>query len=136
MTTTIETSTKTTPFPIFKGAIYNTSFANNVAFFGSDLVPTNTPTTFRVYYSSSTSSSSFPYIQRTNGTTVVTETLPQGGESSSTPLQSTGSNTFDFIVGPSDTINFIFPTGTTTGTVRTMIVIEVVTATGYVPIRQ
>jgi len=38
-------------FPIDKGAIFNTAIALNTDFFAADLVPTNTPTTFRIAFS-------------------------------------------------------------------------------------
>ncbi len=38
-------------FPIDKGAIFNTVVGAGADFFAADLVPTNTPTTFRIAFS-------------------------------------------------------------------------------------
>lgn len=133
MTNSSSTCTTTNTYPIFKGALYGTTKANNTAFFASDLVPTNAPTTFRLYYAGNSNGGAtrkIPYVQRTNGATVVQENI--GGQiqlSDDTP------ETFDFIVGPSDTINFIFPSGVGSASITTMIVLEIETGAGYSPIR-
>jgi|SRR5215216_2239410 len=116
-------------FPIFKGAIYNTTVAVNTNFFGSDLSPNSTPTTFLIYYAGTNAGggyAGYPYLVRTNGSNTVTENIganvPQWGLS--TPA------IFTVIVGPGDTINMKMPTGTGSAGIVTLIIVEVETASG------
>lgn len=120
MTETTETITETTQFPIFKGAVYNISPSANTTFFTTDLVPTNTPTTFRIYYVGG-STTSYMTLQRTNGTNVLQESIYYAQYPTTYSIN-------DIIVGPNDTINFLF---TSNGqSVKTLIVIEVDTNKG------
>lgn len=103
--TTSETTTITPPFPIFKGAVYNTNVNNNTNIFASDLTPTYTPTVFTVYYTGNSTTGTFtdaryPSIKRTNGTNTNVENI---GFQFSNEVP----GVYQFIVGPNDSINFV-----------------------------
>lgn len=100
-----ESTTITPPFPIFKGAVYNTNVNNNTNIFASDLTPTYTPTVFTVYYSGNDTTGGFtdaryPSVKRTNGANTNIENI-QPQYSSEVP------GIYQFVVGPSDSINFV-----------------------------
>jgi hypothetical protein len=114
------TTTTTNTYPIFKGAIYNTAKANNTAFFGADLTPTNTPSIFTIYYVGNTTGGAdgrYPQIRRINGGNTMLESHQLQFSSNIAAILQT-------IVGPSDSINFIFGTGFGSAYIVTLIVIE------------
>lgn len=111
-------------FPIFKGAIYNTTKAGDIDFFASDLLPSTNPTTFLIYYfPNSGGDSIFPRLKRTNGTNIIVEDFSGSFDVnfSLRPIM------FQTIIAPGDSINFIFPTGTSNGKIGTLIVLEIET---------
>lgn len=106
-------------FPIFKGAIYNTTVAIDADFFQTDLLPTQTPTTFLIYFYPTTGP--VPRLKIKHGGNTIIETLN---------AQSTyASYMFQTVVGPGDSINLTTPDGGTCGVGR-LIVIEIETMRG------
>lgn len=102
-----ETTTITPPFPIFKGAVYNTNVANNTNIFSTDLTPTYTPTSFLIYYvgndAGGTRDDGYPAVKRTNGSNVITEKIGVTAFTNDVPA------VFQIVVGPNDSINFFEP---------------------------
>jgi hypothetical protein len=62
--------------PILKGSAFNASVTANTNIFSSDLTPTNSPTTFRIYACLNTSG--VLTVRRTRGGTTVSELLNGG----------------------------------------------------------
>ena len=87
------------PFPpILKDRIFNTVILANTDFFVADLVPTNTPTTFRIYVALDTAG--ILSVQRTSLGVPVAENLNSG-----TALVADASYMFNILVHVADTIN-------------------------------
>lgn len=84
--------------PELKDRIFNTPIALNTDFFTPDLVPTNTPTTFRIYASFDTGGALS--VQRTSGGVTVAEVLNSG-----TALVVNAAYMFDILVHVDDAIN-------------------------------
>lgn len=100
--------------PTNGGAKHNTSYTSGNNVFSSDITPTNTPTTFRMYVAVDTAST--VNVRRTNSTT-VSENLNEGNS-----LVANASYIFDFLVAASDTINVRFGTSCT---ILKLIIMEV-----------
>ena len=62
--------------PISKGTIFNTPIAANTNFFAVNLIPTSTPTLFRIYVCLSLGG--VFNVQRRNGLVTLTENLNSG----------------------------------------------------------
>jgi hypothetical protein len=92
--------------PILKGSVFNTSVTANTNIFASDLSPTNSPTTFRIYACFDTSG--ILTVRRTKGGITVSEQL-NGGNA----LVTNGAYMFDIIVESGETINFQYSVNAT-----------------------
>jgi hypothetical protein len=108
-------------FPIFKGAIYNTTKGTDQEFFSSDLLPVDTPTTFLIYYYPGSGGSSLPRLKRKNGTNTIIETF--NAQSTTAPYM------FQTLVAPGDSINLTTQEGGPCS-IGTLIVIEIETTVG------
>ena len=113
--TTIDTLTSITQLqPIEQGYSFNTAELANTDIFATDITPTNTPTTFRVYVWTDTAG--VLSCMRTSGGVTVTENLNQGAN-----LVADSAYEFNITVGAADTINFQLDAAAT----MTVIVVEV-----------
>lgn len=116
-------------FPVFKGALYKTAITPETNFFASNLIPSDTPTTFLIYYVPENISQGGgvmnPRMKRTNGTNTIIETLW-----ANLPAQVGVPIVVQTIVGPGDSINFEFSTFDRDIDLRTFIVIEIATTSG------
>ncbi len=106
--------------PVLKGSAFNApisigdgTVATNI--FSSDLEPTNSPTTFRIY--ACFNSGGVLTVMRTVGVDTVSEDLNGGGA-----LAADATYTFDIIVEIGDSINLQYSAG---GTCRSLKVLEV-----------
>jgi hypothetical protein len=84
--------------PILKGSVFNTSVNANTNIFASDLSPTNSPTTFRIYACFSVSG--VLTVRRTKAGTTVSEQL-NGGNA----LTANAAYMFDVPVESDETVN-------------------------------
>ena len=84
--------------PILKGRIFDTAVVADTDFFATDLEPTNTPTTFRMYIALDTAG--IVSVMRDVDGTTLTENLNQGQQ-----LIANSAYTFDFLVTDAETIN-------------------------------
>jgi hypothetical protein len=84
--------------PILKGSVFNTSVNANTNIFASDLSPTNSPTTFRIY--ACFSASGVLTVRRTKAGTTVSEQL-NGGNA----LTANAAYMFDVPVESDETVN-------------------------------
>jgi len=84
--------------PIPKGSIFNTAIGANTNFFAPNLVPTNTPTLFRIYVCLSVAG--VFNIQRRLGAVTQTENLNAG-----IALNANAAYMFDILVDAGETIN-------------------------------
>jgi hypothetical protein len=100
--------------PILKGLSFNTAELANTDIFATDLVPTNTPTTFRVYVWTDTAG--VFSCMRTSGVVTVTENLNEGNQ-----LIADSAYEFNITLTDSETINFQLDAAAT----MTIIVVEV-----------
>ena len=96
----------TTLQSISKGSIFNTAIGANANFFAADLVPTSTPTLFRIYVCLSVAG--VFNVQRTHGGVTVTENLNAGNA-----LVANAAYMFDTLVDAGDTINLQTTVATT-----------------------
>jgi len=92
--------------PILKGSVFNTSITANTNIFSSDLTPSNSPTTFRIY--ACFNASGVLSVVRTKGGTTVTENLNSGGA-----LSANASYMFDIIVESGESINLRYSVNAT-----------------------
>jgi len=92
--------------PILKGSVFNTSVTANTNIFSSDLSPTNSPTTFRIY--ACFDASGVLSVVRTKDGVTVTEQLNDGSA-----LVANGAYMFDIIVESGETINFQYSVNAT-----------------------
>ncbi len=84
--------------PILKGRIFDTAVVAATDFFTTDLSPTNSPTTFRIYIALDTGG--VLDVQRTSGGATVVEELNAG-----VALAADAAYMFDILVQEDDTIN-------------------------------
>lgn len=101
--------------PVVVGAIFNTVVAANVDFFGVDLAPTNTPTTFRI--SVSLDAAGVLNVMRIEGGVTVTEHL-----NANVALAADCLYEFNITVAEDQTINLQHSIG---GTILSCTVVEV-----------
>jgi hypothetical protein len=92
--------------PILKGSIFNSPVSANTNIFASDLAPTYTPTTFRIY--ACFNASGVLSIVRTKGGVTVTEQLNSGSA-----LNANCAYAFDVIVEGGETINLRYSVAAT-----------------------
>jgi hypothetical protein len=92
--------------PILKGSIFNTSVATNTNIFSSDLSPTNSPTTFRIYACFDTGG--VLTVRRTKAGVTVGEQLNGG-----TALTANAAYIFDIMVESGETINLQYSVNAT-----------------------
>ena len=83
---------------IFKGRVFNTAILANIDIFGSDLVPTGSYTTFRIYACLDTAG--VLTVRRTRGGVTVSEQLNAGVN-----LAANAAYMFDILVEGDETIN-------------------------------
>jgi hypothetical protein len=83
---------------ILKGSLFNTSIAANTNVFTTDLSPTYTPTTFRIY--ACFESSGVLTVRRKKGAVTVSEQLNSG-----TALVANAAYMFDILLESGETIN-------------------------------
>ena len=100
--------------PILKGLSFNTAELANTDIFGTDISPTNTPTSFRVYVWTNTAG--VFSCMRTSGGVTVTENLNEGNQ-----LVANSAYEFNITLTSSETINFQLDAAAT----MTVIVVEV-----------
>jgi hypothetical protein len=105
--------------PILKGSIFNTAISANTNIFSSDLSPTNSPTTFRIY--ACFNASGVLTVKRTKASTTVSEQLNGG-----TALNANASYIFDIIVETGETINLQYSVA------ATAVVLKVVEVPGVI----
>lgn len=101
--------------PILKGSVFNTAVLAATNFFGADLVPTNSPTTFRMYITLNTAG--VVSVRRTQGGVPVDENLNKGYA-----IEANAAYMFDFLVLNTQTINIRTSVG---ATILSCIVVEV-----------
>ena len=101
--------------PIEKGQIFNTAVGAAADFFAAALLPTNTPTTFRIYVA--LNAAGLLYVRRTEGGVTVDEYLNSGNA-----LNANAAYMFDILVRIGQTINLRHSVG---GTILCCIVEEV-----------
>jgi len=101
--------------PIVVGAIFNTVVALNTDFFAADLVPTNTPTTFRI--SVSLDAAGVLNVMRTEGGVTITEHLNENNALVADCLYE-----FNVTVAAGQTINVQHSVG---GTILSCTVVEI-----------
>jgi len=99
-----ELGVKFTPLP--KGSVFNEAVTANTNIFASDLSPTNTPTTFRIY--ACFDASGVLTVRRTKNATTVSEQLNAG-----TALTANVAYIFDIIVEAGETINLQYSVNAT-----------------------
>jgi hypothetical protein len=92
--------------PILKGSIFNTSVTANTNIFSSDLSPTNSPTTFRIYACFDTSG--ILTVRRTKAGVTVGEQLNAGNS-----LTANAAHVFDILLESSETINIQYSVNAT-----------------------
>jgi hypothetical protein len=92
--------------PILKGSIFNTSVTANTNVFSSDLSPTNSPTTFRIYACFDTGG--VLTVRRTKAGVTVGEQLNGG-----TALTVNAAYIFDIMVESGETINLQYSVNAT-----------------------
>ena len=92
--------------PILKGSVFNASVSANTNIFASDLSPTNSPTTFRIY--ATFSASGVLSVVRTRAGTSVTEQLNSGNA-----LNANAAYIFDIIVESGESINLQYSVAAT-----------------------
>jgi len=92
--------------PILKGSIFNTPVTANINIFSSDLSPTNSPTTFRIYACFNTGG--VLTVRRTKAGTTVSEQLNSGGA-----LSVNAAYMFDIMVESGETINLQYSVNAT-----------------------
>lgn len=109
--------------PIFKGEILNATKGTNTNFFDLDLLPTQSPTTFLMYFYPESGNSGFPSIKRTNGGNTTIEPL-----GTNVVNYTMAPYMFQFLVAPGDSINLINPDGP--AKIKTLIVVEIETPSG------
>lgn len=90
-----------------KGSVFNTAVGASSDIFSSDLEPTYTPTTFRIYACFDTGGGTL-IVRRTVGINTVSEELNGGGA-----LAVDAAYTFDIIVEIGDSINIWYSIGAT-----------------------
>lgn len=98
-----------------KGSVFNTAINANTNIFSMNLVPTYSPTTFRIYACFSVAG--VLTIRRTSGTTTISEQLNAG-----VALAANASYMFDFLVESGETINIQYSIN---ATLLTLKVVEV-----------
>jgi hypothetical protein len=84
--------------PILKGSVFNTAVTANTNVFSSDLSPTSTPTTFRIYVCFS--ASGVLTVKRTRAGVTISEQLNGGS-----PLSANAAYAFDIPVESGESIN-------------------------------
>jgi hypothetical protein len=92
--------------PILKGSVFNTSITANTNIFGSDLSPTNSPTTFRIYACFDTGG--VLTVRRTKAGVTVSEQLNSGNT-----LVANAAYMFDIMVESGETINLQYSVNAT-----------------------
>jgi len=92
--------------PILKGSVFNTSVSANTNIFTTDLTPTNSPTTFRIYCCFN--ASGVLSVKRTSGATTVAEQLNGGAA-----LNANAAYMFDILVESGESINLQYSVAAT-----------------------
>jgi hypothetical protein len=92
--------------PILKGSVFNTSITANTNIFGSDLSPTNSPTTFRIY--ACFSAAGVLTVRRTKAGVTVGEQLNAGAS-----LNANAAYIFDVLLESGETINLQYSVNAT-----------------------
>ena len=105
--------------PILKGSVFNTAVTANTNIFTSDLSPTNSPTTFRIYACFNTSG--ILTVRRTKSGMTVSEQLNDGSA-----LAANGVYMFDIIVESGETINFQYSVNATATALKVLEVPSVI----------